>query len=229
MPHVARDRRDLVLEALVSTMSLALHLVLNFLAFQQCWSTSKIIRSHVSLDEMAESGSNSNAVDLLSSLEAMTSKGKVDPEAIRTIKDLVDGKLLPSLIDNHKVAVDEVANRLKAITDCTHKSTSMDTGVEKTTADEVNVKRQTHRTCRDQEKIQTADTNKKCQFLDFITSKAPPAEGADRKTRLASAQGVLGFCFSRCISAWQAGGNGDRMLKLNQMKSLIRSTHRVCV
>ena len=140
---------------------------------------------------MAESGGNSNAVDLLSSLEAMTSKGKVDPEAIRTIKDLVDGKLLPSLIDNHKVAVDEVANRLKAITDCTHKSTSMDTGVEKTTADEVNVKRQSHRTCRDQEKIQTADTNKKCQFLDFITSKAPPAEGADRKAMLASTQGVL--------------------------------------
>jgi hypothetical protein len=174
-------------------MSLSLQVVLNFLALQQCWSTSKIIRSHASVDEMGESGINSNAVDLLSSLEAMTSKGKVDPEAIRTIKDLVDGKLLPSLMDNHKVAVDEVANRLKAITDCTHKSTSMDTGVEKTTADEVNVKRQTHRTCRDQEKIQTADTNKKCQFLDFITSKAPPAEGADRKTRLAYGMAQMGY------------------------------------
>merc|ERR1711966_552937 len=74
-----------------------------------------------------------------------------------------------------------------------HKSTSMDTGDEKTTADEVNVKRQTHRTCRDQEKIQTADTNKKCQFLDFITSKAPPAEGADRKTRLAYGMAQMGY------------------------------------
>merc|ERR1719271_2274969 len=79
-------------------------------------------------------------------------------------------------------------------TDCTHKSTSMDTGVEKTTADEVNQKRQAHRTCRDKEKIQTEDTNKKCNFLDFITSgAAAPAEGADRKARLAYGQSMMGY------------------------------------
>jgi len=143
---------------------------------------------------MGMSSSDTNAVDLLSSLEAMSSNGKVDPVAIQTIKDLVDGQLLPSLYDSVKVARDEVSSRLKAIADCTHKSTSMDTGVENTTAKEVNDKRVVHRDCRDQEKIQTADTNKKCQFLDFITAGAtPPAESADRKAKLAYGNSMISY------------------------------------
>ena len=164
-------------------MSLLVKVLLSLLACQQSLG-AKVVRHEAKSEESLSS--KTDASELLASVEKMASAEQVDPDAIKMIKDLVDGQLLPALMESHKIASDDIKARLDAIAKCEQQSREQDKGVQNHTATVVNNARVIHRDCRDKELRMTKDANAKCQFLDFLTVPAAlPSESADRKTRLA--------------------------------------------
>jgi len=110
-------------------MSLLAKVLLSLLACQQSLG-AKVVRHEAKSEAV---GSQTDASELLASVEKMASAEHVDPDAIKMIKDLVDGQLIPALMESHKIASDDIKARLDAIAKCEQQSREQDKGVQKTT------------------------------------------------------------------------------------------------
>merc|ERR1719155_162392 len=129
----------------------------------------------------------------------------------RWLQRNMETQMLPALMESHKIASDDIKARLDAIKECEKKSRVQDKGVQNHTATVVNNARVIHRDCRDKELGLTKDANAKCQFLDFLTEPAAePKESADKKTKLAYGETMMGYwCnkdeqFKACSAATDA-------------------------
>jgi len=180
-------------------MSILAKVLLSVLVCQQCWA-AKVVRNAGKAETQIQANgdmtlsSKTDASELLASVEKMASAEHADPDAIKLIKDLVENQLLPALMESRKIAIDDIKARLDAIAKCEQQSREQDKGVQNHTATVVNNARVIHRDCRDKELRMVKDANEKCQFLDFLTVPAAlPSESADRKTKLAYGNTMMGY------------------------------------
>lgn len=149
--------------------------ILISLAFQTA-AASGIVRK--------QNFERSKSAELLAQVERML-EGETSPPStqVSTIKQLVDNDILPALMDEHKAATTSIENHLAHIKKCNADSTAdqnkIKSGVESTT----DSARQTHATCREEEKEKESTKNGACQKLDtFLDSTNTPAtrpEGRD--------------------------------------------------